>query len=107
MNGASSPLTQFQEECIELTTRNKISLSYKTKFTTPSRDIIIQEKIRQSEKQQGRQKRTKLTSHKNSIQHQIERGRNCGLKETKLIGVFVCLVFVSLLGQSTAAINCR
>ena len=69
MNGASSPLTQFQEECIELTTRNKISLSYKTKFTTPSRDIIIQEKIRQSEKQQGRQKRTKLTSHKNSIQH--------------------------------------
>ena len=107
MNGASSPLTQFQDECIELTTRNKISLSYKTQFTTPLRDIIIQEKLRQSEKQQGREKRTKVTSHKNSIRQQIVRGQNCGLKETKLIGIFVCFAFLSLLGQSTAAINCR
>ena len=107
MNGASSPLTQFQDECTEITTRNKISLSYKTQFTTPLRDIIIQEKIRQSEKQQGRQKRTKVTTHKNSIHQQVVRGQNRGLKETKLIGIFVCLAFLSLLGQSTAAINCR
>ena len=104
MYGAPSPLTQSQDECIEITTRSKITLSNRTKFTTPSGDIIIQDKIRQSAKQQGRQK---VASHKKSIQQHIFDRQNCGLKETKLFGVFVFLVLLSLVGQATAAINCR
>ena len=103
MNEASAPLTEHQNECIELTTRNRISLSDQTKFTTPSRGITIQEKIRQSARQHQNTKK-KLPYHKKA---QTASNKATGLGPAKNIGILVCLAFLLLPGQTTAAINCR
>ena len=101
MNGASLPLIPFQDKCIQLSTRNKISLCNTTKLIAPSREIITQETIRQSEKHLKNRKPHKKSTRQTTYVH------NRGIKAAKHIGILFCLIFVILPDQTCARINCR
>ena len=108
MNKASLYWPRSQDECIEVTTRKEFSLLERNKFATPKRDIIIEEKRRQSSKtklQIGEPKNRIFRRQK--VQQQRINNINLGLEVTKKIGIFVCLIFILLPNETAAAINCR
>jgi len=108
MNKASSSWTRSQNKCIEVTTQHEISLSDRNKIASPKRDIIIQEKRRQSSKtkhQIGEAKNKIFRRQK--IQQQKVNNFALGLEVTKKIGFLVCLIFILLPNETAAAINCR
>ena len=108
MNKASLYWPRSQDECIEVTTRKEFSLLDRNKFATPKRDIIIEEKRRQSSKtklQIGEPKNRIFRRQK--IQQQRINNVALGLEVTKKIGIFVCLIFILQPIETAAAINCR
>ena len=108
MNKASSYWPQSQDECLEVTTRHKFSISKRNKIAAPKRDIIIEEKRRQSSKTiQQRGEPKNRTFRRQKIQQQRINNIALGLEVTKKIGIFVCLIFILQPIETAAAINCR
>ena len=103
MSGDLVPITQSEDECIELTTRHQVSTSKKASYKASRSTIPLEYGIRPSAKQQQN------SSLEGDIQGPFDRKQVC--RKTygfqRQLWVLIPILLLIFPSQNSAAINCR